>query len=155
MSTSSVLPSAVALTRSPSADTALCSPGVSTNTICGIIARVHAHHTVAGGLGFVGDDADLATGHGVHDRRLPTFGRPSNATNPDRNSAITRRTSRLHLVQLAGVDVVDETAHVVLVEHERRHPDPANRLLGVEERIVERLQRPRRLDAASSLELRA
>src|SRR6188768_3248577 len=77
---------------------------------------------------------------------LPTLGRPSNATKPDRN-AISLRSSRLDLVQLAGVDVVHEAAHVVLVQHERRHLDPSDRLLRVEERVVEALHRPDRLDA--------
>ena len=81
-----MLSSAVALTRSPSAVTGLCSPGVSTKTSCtsGRVSTPRTRVRVVCGL------SDTMLTFWPHialtNVDLPTFGRPTSVTNPLRMS---------------------------------------------------------------------
>src|SRR4051794_10771778 len=59
------------------------------------------------------------------------------------------------LAQAAGLDLVDEPAHGVLVRDERARLDPADRAAHVVVEVREGLRRPRRLDSGVLLEVRA
>jgi acyl dehydratase len=102
-STSPTLSSAVALTRSPSAVTGLCKPGVSTNTSCesGRVNTPMIRCRVVWGL----SDTMLILRPQIAltSDDLPTFGRPTNVTNPERNrvaSVPARRAAALSVSSL-------------------------------------------------------